>query len=50
MTLFFPTRSKNMGFALERRVDARWLAYEFDRCWVARQVEKIIKPNPKKGG
>jgi hypothetical protein len=50
MTLLLPTRSNNIGFALDRRIYARWLASEIDRCSAARQVEKTIKPDQKKGG
>jgi len=43
-------KSQNIGFALERRVFIRRLAYEFDECEATYQAEKITRPDQKKGG
>jgi len=50
MTRIFPMRSHNIGFALDWRVLARRLAYEFDECEATYQAEKITRPDQKKGG
>jgi hypothetical protein len=50
MTHIFPARSQNIGFAPNVRTLARRLDSEFDGFEVARQAEKISKPDQKKGG
>jgi hypothetical protein len=50
MTQIIPMRSQNIGFALDRRVLARWLAPELDECGATRRAEKISRSDQKKGG
>jgi len=50
LTQIIPMRSQNVGFALDRRVLARRLAYEFDECEATYPAEKISRPDQKKGG
>ena len=50
LTQIIPMRSQNVGFALDRRVLARRLASEFNKCGAIRQAEKISRPDRKKGG
>lgn len=50
MTLIFPARSQNIGFAVDPRALARQQASEFDEFEAARPAEKISKPDQKKGG
>jgi len=50
MTQIFPPRLQIIGFALDRRVLARWVDSELDECGTTRQAEKISRPDQKKGG
>ncbi len=50
MTRIFPTRSQNIGFALDRRVLVRRLASEFNECGATRQAGKINRLDQEKGG
>ena len=50
MTQFFPTRSQNIGFALDWRVLARQLDSEIDECGNTLKAENISRSDQKKGG
>jgi len=50
MAKIIPTRSQIIGFTLDRRVLALWLASEFDECGATHKAKKISRPDQKKGG